>query len=53
MKRLGDGQYLLTVQNSITSFSIVTFLTFGSVCLEFFRTVTSKTMLNPLVPGFH
>ena len=34
------------VQNSITNFWKVTFSTYGSVCLEFFRTVTFETVLK-------
>ena len=33
-------------QNSITSFWAVAFSTYGNVCLEFFRTVTSETILK-------
>ena len=34
----------VTAQNPIMSFWKVTFSTKGSICLEYFRTVTSETM---------
>ena len=51
-RSLTDAQYLLnlwlevTGQNSTMSFWTVTFLTYESVCLEFYRTVTSETILK-------
>ena len=36
------------VKNPITSFLTVTFSTYGSVCLEFLRTVFCKTILKKI-----
>ena len=36
----------VTVQNPITSFWTVTFWTYWSVCLKFFQTITSETILK-------
>ena len=46
-RRSADAQYLLTLQlevtveNPVMSFWTVTFLTYGTACLECFRTVAS------------
>ena len=40
----------VTVQNPVTSLWTVTFSTYGSVCLEFFLTITCETILQP--PSF-
>ena len=44
----------VTVQNPITIFQTVTFLNYGSVCLEFFQSVTFEQYLRKKQPSsFH
>ena len=41
----------VTVQNSLTGFWTVTFSIYGSVCLEFFGTVTFETIIEKKQPS--